>query len=742
MSWQTDITQAIANLTQRLNDITTSAKKIYELTWQNILNPASKIHVSNSENQSEFITVQQILDAAISYKQNELIEATVSVDANDVTVDAGAKWIINNINHELVADFEETIPYAETGNTRNDILVGNESNLIIRVVGPETEGISPTPNTPLNTVLITTINVTDSTISDIPVVPDTDLNTTDILNVSTVPGATTTDALNYLKDNAGGLLLQQEFIWTSGVQTFTLDYDYAQVFAVLIRGVQAHSSQYTLVAPNQVTIIDTLNVDDYITILYAKASVGVVTTYSKAEIDAFLAGIETGGGTNEYENINYQLFSKLNDNPNFDLNRLDREDWWSFNMARVVKTTDPYLVSLGIVNQINLPLGLGISGGIGTERNVFYRQKYTEDIKGKYYQMTYFIQTSGNIYDIGNFGNSFVINIYGWQTAIPYSSQTITLVSGKTDLYKVVSVGRVPTDQTYFEIYIGSQFQNNSTPTSPAFNMAGFYCGLSDTPYVSTIDGYLVERISQPQLEQLRDEFNVFATGVTTTIPKKIVFMGDSITANTDGWTKNLLQKIKFSSFLNLAVSGAAWRHTAGTTYDITGAGGGVNNVIYNQVNKLIDRVTNLVTQKPDIVCILCGVNDGDVNMGNISTAFTQNYPITGNAPGTILDTITAIRYNCELLLSTYPDLQIILTTPIQRGITDNAALFTISQGIKEAGERLSVTVIDCCSEVGIYGEREAISPYYLSDTLHPNAKGDEKLAGFMATKLISIIHK
>ena len=296
MSWQTDITQAIANLTQRLNDITTSAKKIYELTWQNILNPASKIHVSNSENQSEFITVQQILDAAISYKQNELIESTVSVVGNDVTVDSGAKWIINNINHELAADFEETIPYAETGNTRNDILVGNESNLIIRVVGPETEGISPTPNTPLNTVLITTINVTDSTISDVPVVPDTDLNTTDILNVSTVPGATTTDALNYLKDNSGGLLLQQEFIWTSGVQTFTLDYDYAQVFAVLIRGVQAHSSQYTLVPTNQVTILNPLNVDDYITILYAKTSVGVVTTYSKAEIDAIIASIVIGGG--------------------------------------------------------------------------------------------------------------------------------------------------------------------------------------------------------------------------------------------------------------------------------------------------------------------------------------------------------------------------------------------------------------------------------------------------------------
>lgn len=168
MNWQSDITQAIANLTNRLNEITTSAKKIFELTWQSVLNPASKIHVSNPANASEFITVQQILDAALSYRQNQLIEATISVDGNDVTVDAGAKWIINNLNYELASDFTETIPYAETGYTRNDILVGNESNFIYRVVGPETEGISPTPNVPLNTVLITVINVTDSTIGNTP----------------------------------------------------------------------------------------------------------------------------------------------------------------------------------------------------------------------------------------------------------------------------------------------------------------------------------------------------------------------------------------------------------------------------------------------------------------------------------------------------------------------------------------------------------------------------------------------
>lgn len=168
MSWQTDITNAVANLTQRLNTITEQARKIFQLPWQSILRSSSKIHVSNDENESEFITIQQIIDAALSFRQNQLLNATIDVDGNDLTVNSGAKWIINNINYELAADFVVNVPYAETGYTRNDILYADQFNQIHRQAGPETEGVSPTPNTPLNTVLVTIISVTDSTIGNTP----------------------------------------------------------------------------------------------------------------------------------------------------------------------------------------------------------------------------------------------------------------------------------------------------------------------------------------------------------------------------------------------------------------------------------------------------------------------------------------------------------------------------------------------------------------------------------------------
>jgi len=222
MSELSTLKQQVANLTQRLNNITASARKIFQLPWQSTLIPGSKLQISNPDEISEFITVQQIIDAALSYRENQLIEANVSVLDNDITVDAGAQWVINNIDYELAADFTETIPYAETGYTRNDILVGDQSNLIYRVVGPETEGISPTPNVPLNTVLITTINVTDSTIGYVPPVIGP-YDSDEILNVSDVSGETVSDGLNTLNTSKAN---DSNTVHKTGeVLTYSTDFD-------------------------------------------------------------------------------------------------------------------------------------------------------------------------------------------------------------------------------------------------------------------------------------------------------------------------------------------------------------------------------------------------------------------------------------------------------------------------------------------------------------------------------------
>lgn len=171
MSEYSDLANKVAQLTQRLNDITVQARKIPELPEQNPLVPSSLLHASNNGT-SQKIVVQQILDAALSYRQNQLLSiGTISVDGNNVTVPAGATWVINNIDYSNPANIVINIPYAADGFTRTDIIVADQFNNMYRVNGPETEGVSPTPNTPLNTVLITIVTVTDSTVGNTTPIP-------------------------------------------------------------------------------------------------------------------------------------------------------------------------------------------------------------------------------------------------------------------------------------------------------------------------------------------------------------------------------------------------------------------------------------------------------------------------------------------------------------------------------------------------------------------------------------------
>lgn len=86
-----------------------------------------------------------------------------------------------------------------------------------------------------------------------------------------------------------GSLIRQQFVF-SGSQTFTLSSNYGQVYSVSVQlGGALKDTQYTLVAPNQITILDTLDTDDYIVVLYSSSPVGLQPYYSQAEVDALLA---------------------------------------------------------------------------------------------------------------------------------------------------------------------------------------------------------------------------------------------------------------------------------------------------------------------------------------------------------------------------------------------------------------------------------------------------------------------
>lgn len=165
MSFQTFVTERLTAITAMLNAISTNAKKIDDLPVQSNLDPSSKIHVSRSGN-SESLTVQKIIDAINSNTYDQLLSiGEITLVDNIISIPADARAQINQINYNTVAITTIPIPYAATGLTRTDILVFNTSNLIVRVPGTETAGIAVRPNIPINTVLVTEINVTELAVS-------------------------------------------------------------------------------------------------------------------------------------------------------------------------------------------------------------------------------------------------------------------------------------------------------------------------------------------------------------------------------------------------------------------------------------------------------------------------------------------------------------------------------------------------------------------------------------------------
>jgi hypothetical protein len=81
--------------------------------------------------------------------------------------------------------------------------------------------------------------------------------------------------------SANSVNLRYETTWVSGTQQFTTPTDYLSVSNVIVQGVSLSNSQYSLQGTNKVTILDTLNVNDYIVIIYGST---VAITADPAQI--------------------------------------------------------------------------------------------------------------------------------------------------------------------------------------------------------------------------------------------------------------------------------------------------------------------------------------------------------------------------------------------------------------------------------------------------------------------------
>ena len=235
---------------------------------------------------------------------------------------------------------------------------------------------------------------------------------------------------------------------------------------------------------------------------------------------------------------------------------------------------------------------------------------------------------------------------------------------------------------------------------------------------------------------------------------KKLVVFGDSIThlnlsAPLRGWLTYFLQRITFSSCVNYARSGATWTNTSNTVYDITEnvVTLSADNVIYNQMNRLISDISNGASV-PDYIIIAAGTNDGlfpsdrpDAGTDDVTTVMDTATRYIGNVNINTCTTIAkAMRYVAEMIWQNCPDTQVIVTTPLQSSSSDlsNTRRETISNIIIKSARRLGWDDIDQI-ESGISRTREKLGVYMTTDGVHPSAKGAEALGRWMVAKFKAV---
>ena len=238
----------------------------------------------------------------------------------------------------------------------------------------------------------------------------------------------------------------------------------------------------------------------------------------------------------------------------------------------------------------------------------------------------------------------------------------------------------------------------------------------------------------------------------TNTQQIHVVLLGDSNTwlggDNCDkdkGWSKWFNDKFKSSSCRSYARSGATWTNTLRTRYNTEEDIGliGDDNVIYNQVNRLIEDTKKGSLLAPNLLIIAAGTNDAWFEAKRphaFSTTPLDDLPADSLLSLPISDILTlrqSVRYSGLQIRQAFPETNIVLLTPLQSTAVDDNKIRQAGDIIEQCGEELGLFVIRqdevCC----VKSRQERLKKTNTYDGTHTNAIGAKK-NGYLIAKLLN----
>ena len=220
-----------------------------------------------------------------------------------------------------------------------------------------------------------------------------------------------------------------------------------------------------------------------------------------------------------------------------------------------------------------------------------------------------------------------------------------------------------------------------------------------------------------------------------------VVALGDSNTwyggdncDNDLAWTKWFKSFARPASCRSFARSGASWTNTtstvANTTEDIAVLGD--NNVIYNQVLRLIDACDNGMQVVPQLIIIAAGANDawfeakrpGAYSIVPADVASVDTAGITLKKPSQVLTLAETVIYNCKLLNRHLPDATIVLVTPAQATKVSDELINRTGDIIETAGKMLGIKTIRLDKLSSLSSKQESQKHVLTTDGVHTSARG------------------
>lgn len=212
------------------------------------------------------------------------------------------------------------------------------------------------------------------------------------------------------------------------------------------------------------------------------------------------------------------------------------------------------------------------------------------------------------------------------------------------------------------------------------------------------------------------------------------VWLGGDSCNDSRGWTAIFANYFRPKSIRSYARSGATWTNTQNTikntqeNIEVLGD----NNVIFNQVERLLESVNSGKDNIPDLIIISAGAND--------AWFYTERPKIFSQINKTVdylpVSLLGSIKYNCQLLKRNLPNSTIVLMTPMQMTKCSEDKLRKVSDIIELAGNELGCIVIRTDIDGPISREQELKQFVNTYDGVHTSHQGAIKTAMFVIENL------